>query len=240
MTSKTFRIDWYPHAAFVDFSELEVEEIGVLMQIINLFYIKNGPIDNDAKHIGKSCNIGGKRCAGIISSLINKGVISFVEDGKISQNRCLLELETIRKRRLKYSKNGEIGAEKRWGNEQNQELGNDQAILDVMANTSTDKSRSKPTGTTDGVAHQEGGMLNRFGTNRNTSLNRCAGYNIDHHLSEKAREQARESAAGWCQQNLMRVYNKWIEEKHNGTPPKRPNAAYPAWCGSYTKGKPPP
>lgn len=64
------------------------------------------------------------------------------------------------------------------------------------------------------------------------------GYNIDHHLNDTGRTYAKLNAPGWDMYYLIKVYNEGI---HNGkrSPPKEPNAAFPAWCKLYTKRKEP-
>lgn len=240
MATKTFWIPWNPKDAFIDFSELKADEIGVKMQIINLIYTHLGPIDNDPKHIGKSCNIQQSKCRKIINGLINKKHIFLTNDGKIYQKRCKIELEYVQEKREIRSKSGKKGAESRWETQQFQGTRNGQVIPIGMANTSTNMRHRKSTITSGEVAYQ-GSALRRFGSTDTAPTNGCTGYNIDHHLSDKGRERARRAAPGWDQQShLMPLYNEWIQNEHNGEPPKNPNAAYPAWCKSFTGGKPPP
>lgn len=202
------------------------------MQIINLIYIHNRPIENDPKFIGKSCDMGRKKCAGVIDRLIKKKVIFLTDDGKISKDRCIKELENVNERRIKKSKSGKSGANKRWEVEENQELKNSSAISNDVASTSTDTSHKKPETSTNGIAKQEYGGLERFGPN---SIPPACGntlFDIDKLLSDEARERARQAAPGLDQQELMRIYNEGI---HSGkrVPPVSPNSAYPEWCRGY-------
>ena len=234
MNCKTFRVDWYPHQAFVDFSELTAEEIGVLIQIINLIYIHNRPIENDPKFIGKSCDMRRHRCGTIINSLIQKGAIYLTKEGKISKHRCELELETVGKRRRKYAENGKKGADSRWGNEEKQALSDGKAISNNDASTSTDTSHKKPKTSTSSIAQQEYGGLERFGSNSKPPACGSTLFDIDKLLSDKAREQARQAAPGLGQQELMRSYNDWIRSG-KVDPPKYPDKAYPEWCRTIFK-----
>lgn len=61
-------------------------------------------------------------------------------------------------------------------------------------------------------------------------------YDIDKHLNDTGRASAKMSAPGWDMYELVKVYNQGIA---NGDrpPPNKPNIAFPAWCGKYTKGK---
>lgn len=229
MSVKTFRVDWYPHAAFIDFSTLGAEEIGVLIQIINLNYIKIGPVDNDPKFIGKNCNIGASKCTRIINRLIHNGNLCLTEDGKIFKKRCLLELENVQTRRDNSSKNGQKGAESRWRNEQDQVDGDGTGISDQMASTSTrTRINTKIPPYNPPAANKAEGALNG-----------SAGFNIEYLLNDEGRAAAMVAAPGWDIHFLIRVYNEGV---HTGKreAPRDPNKAFPAWCALYCKGKPPP
>jgi uncharacterized protein YdaU (DUF1376 family) len=145
MTTKTFWIPWHPNDAFIDFSRLKAEEIGVLVQIINLVYIKQGPIDNDPKFIGKNCNIQQAKCSRIISKLIESGHLFLLENNKIFQKRCETVLNDIKERRDFNSKNGKKGAEKRSVFSQDQEDDYSPPMLDQLAKYNTDKPTKKNT-----------------------------------------------------------------------------------------------
>lgn len=56
-------------------------------------------------------------------------------------------------------------------------------------------------------------------------------------LSESARRRAEQNSFGWCLTHLAGVYVLGIPDR--GTPDKGYNAAFPAWCLKYTKGKRP-
>ncbi|HRQ60057.1 MAG TPA: hypothetical protein PLO23_00830 [Alphaproteobacteria bacterium] len=230
METKAFRVDWYFHDAFVDFSILEAEEIGVLVQIINLIYIRGGSVDNNPKYIGKHCNLGKARCTRVINSLIHKGQIYLDESGEISKKRCELELKAIAKRRKKSSENGKKGAETRWGDEEFQRDSDGQAINGGMANTSTKNNTNinttplnPPTPPSRGEGGKPANCLPR-------------GYNIEHHLNDEGRDAARSAALGQDMHGLMGIYNEGINTGKRA-PPIYPNKAFPAWCLKYNKGK---
>lgn len=63
-------------------------------------------------------------------------------------------------------------------------------------------------------------------------------FSIEAMISDDAIMVARAEAPGWDIYHLMGVYDQNINE---GTmeAPRSPNAAFPAWCKKYTKGKPP-
>lgn len=235
--TKDFRADWYPRDAFIDFSELDAEHIGVLMQIINLIYIKEGPIENDPKHIGKSCSITKGRCDRIINTLINKEKIYVTNDRKISQKRCEIEMKNIQERRKKYSKNGKKGSETRWENKQNQGDKNSQAICDDIASTNTNNQHSINTNTVRDARQGISGVA-VVPNDQNRAGREHSVFHIDHYLSDEARALACEAAPRWDQQYLMQIYDERIPSGA-AEPPDNPDRAYPAWCKNYTKGKPP-
>ncbi|MCL4678893.1 MAG: DUF1376 domain-containing protein [Alphaproteobacteria bacterium] len=139
MTTKTFWIPWHPNDSYIDFSKLKAEEIGVLMQIVNLIYIKQRPIENDPHFIGKNCNIQQAKCRKIISKLIERGDLFFTENGEIFQKRCESVIKEIQEKREYNSKNGKKGAEKRWDCQQDQEDGYGPPVTDDLA-----KYKTKP------------------------------------------------------------------------------------------------
>jgi hypothetical protein len=121
--SKIFRIPWFPNQAYLDFSRLDPNEIGVLMQIINLIYMNQGPIANDPKWISKSFyDFGTAKTKNVINSLIEKGHLQTTLKGFLTQKRAQSMLETVSKSREYYSEMGSKGAETRYKNNKNQQL----------------------------------------------------------------------------------------------------------------------
>ena len=228
MDGKTFRVDWYANDSFIDFSTLEADEIGVLMQIINLIYIRNGPVDNDPKFIGKNCNVGAAKCRRIINSLINSDNVFLTEDGKIFQKRCRRELKIVQERREKYSKIGQKGAEKRWHNEQDQVDADGNGISDRVASTSTITKTNNKT-----PPYSPPTVYKPEGDSRGS-----AGFNVEHLLNDGGLADARREAPGWDLYALMGTYNERVHKGDN-KPPHDANKAFPAWCALYTKGQPP-
>lgn len=58
-------------------------------------------------------------------------------------------------------------------------------------------------------------------------------YSIMHLLSEQALEKARSAAGGWDIYHLGGIYSKQFDA------PSYPDRAFPAWCKTYTSGRPP-
>ena len=228
MSCKTFRVDWYPADALIDLSELNSEQRGVYIQLINLIYVRNRSLENDPKYICKHCSMGPKRCRTIIKQLLEKGKIFLTEDQKIMQKRCEKELNNINERRKKRSENGKKGAGERWETDKKQVDKNGDTIIGGMASTNTSQSHSCNTDTSSDGCDQGGDETNVL------SLPHRPVYDIGEHLSNSARLDAIENSNGMDQQHLIRVYNKRINNRQT-EPPNSPDKAYPAWCKSYTK-----
>jgi len=207
---KAFRVDWYPHQSFFDFSKLEVTEIAVLMQIINLIYIENAPIENNPAHIGKNCNITKGRCSRTIDKLIEKKQIFIDKEGLINKTRCVNELDAIKKRRRNASENGRKGSEKRWETKQNQYDNNGKSISDNIASTSTLSE-----------------------TNNNTRT-----YNIEDFITDTTREKFRKDNPAADIHFYICEFNKEINNKKRDTPSYNPAAAFLSWSKKYSKNHP--
>lgn len=137
MTDKPFRFDWLPKEAYTDFMQLEGHEVGLLIQICNLMYLNNGPIENDPKWISQSIrNMGPAKARNIIKVLIEKEHLFVIDagpdKGKIFKKMVEKQLNTVEKRRRKTKNNDEISEEFEGENEQNQD-----------DNNSLEKSRRK-------------------------------------------------------------------------------------------------
>ena len=226
MTSNNYWVPWQAKDALIAFSQLKAEEIGVLIQIINLIYAREEPIENDPAYIGKQCNIQKAKCARIIETLIQKNHIYINEKGMISKNRCEEELEKIRKKRRKRSEDGKKGAESRWNNEQYQLDENATAISDDMAKIKTNNNHRNKTKTNGLAAGQEGG-------------GNYKPYDIEIYLLEDDLEELKKHAPKWDIYALMKEYNQRINDGKKD-PPHYPQQAFLAWVKVKTKGKPPP
>lgn len=233
MTVKAFRVDWYPHAALVDLAKLKPEEIAVLVQIVNLIYAHNGPIDNDPKFISKYCGMGGVKSKKTINSLVHKEHIYITGDGKIAQKRCLTELETVEKRREISSKNGRKGAEERWGCQQKQQDRNGNAIRGAIDSISKSNSQSI---SLDPIAEQC--ELETTSSAQNGEVSDYGQYDVESNLSNQGLAAAKEAAPGWDLYSLMKKYNAWINQEGQSIP-AYPDKAFPAWCSRFTKGESP-
>lgn len=244
--SKIFRIDWYPHQAYVDYSRMDADEIAVMSQIINLIYMNENPIDNDPKWISRSIrDMGPAKCRNVIDRLIHRGELSLDENGKISKKMCENQLKNVSKRREFYrdlrKKQTKSGENLEFFDSENEENQTDRynvrqknTALSTNTNTNTIKT---PTPISKSAPASEGGGGGVF-KNGLGEGGRGANFNIGHKLSDQGLRAAKNAAPGWDIYHLMGVYNEGI---HSGKrePPKAPDKAFPAWCARYTKGKSP-
>lgn len=67
-------------------------------------------------------------------------------------------------------------------------------------------------------------------------VDKTVGCDVSKHLSDDGWAAARRAAEGWDIHRLIQVYNGGIGKR--GVP-RNADAAFPAWCASYTKGRPP-
>ena len=72
------------------------------------------------------------------------------------------------------------------------------------------------------------GVLKNFGK---------GGWRVQDKLTERGIQRAKEAAPGWDIYHLMNIYNEGIQQR--GGVPDSADAAFPAWCKRYTKGKSP-
>lgn len=63
-------------------------------------------------------------------------------------------------------------------------------------------------------------------------------FKVEDFLTAQAKEAARREAPEWDINYLAGVYNEGVNSG-NRDAPRKPNDAFPAWCGRYTKGKSP-
>lgn len=233
MSEKIFRVDYYPSQAYLDFSNMSAEEVAVTIQISNLIYMRQGPIDYDVKWIARSFkDIGPAKCQKIILQLLQSGDLFLTEDGQISKKMCEKQLQHVRDRTKIAASHGAKGAETRWGNKQNQDDKNSYPIPPRIASTSTNISTSKE----DPPLPPNGSQPAHRGTGVSKSVGEVDGqpFRIEHYLTDADREAARKAAPGWDLHPLFAKYDEGVAKR--GTP-RYPAKAFLGWLPKYTKGK---
>lgn len=91
------------------------------------------------------------------------------------------------------------------------------------------------TTTVDNPPNTENGAAPAKGVFSDEKIGGVYGFNILHILNDRGLAAAKEAAPGWDIYNLAEIYNEGVQTR--GGPPANPNAAFAAWCKSYTKGK---
>ncbi len=235
---KSFHFRWIPTETFFEFSQLKSDEIGVLVQVINLIMINNGAIRLDYEHIGRSCNNQRAKVERVINKLINKGFLSINKEGKLEHESTLEQIKEVQNKREEASKNGKKGAEIRHGIVKNQDINNSQAKVNDLANTSTSSiQETKPnTSVGEGSAWQEADVDSSEPIIQTSFY--CRHYNVELWISDSDRKKAKEAAPGHDLYGLMQCYNEWINS-YKLEHPRHHGVAFIQWCKKYTKGKPP-
>jgi len=71
-----------------------------------------------------------------------------------------------------------------------------------------------------------------------SSVDKLKKYDVLLHLKEADLIRAKRNAPGWDIYALVYAYNLGVWDNKR-EPPRNPSAAFPKWCGKYTKGAPP-
>lgn len=217
MSVKKWDIPWDAPAALIAFAKLDADEIAVAIQIMNLIYAQNGAIENDPKQI---CSYVKKmradRCEKVINRLIHRNVLSLT-NGLLMNSKCDLTLSKRAVSHDKYRVHGKSGADKRWGNEQNQgEIDRPPISQEIGSKVSSSIYQDSIPLSVSSVARK--------------------GYSIFDKLSDEGERAARAAAPGWDIRRLASIFDGKIQDGRFAAP-GNPDSAFPAWCGKYTKGK---
>lgn len=144
---RIFRIDFFPHEWLTGTSMLTPEERGIYIQIVMLMYVKRGPIQNDAKWIGRVSNCSTRLAAATIQKLVDAEKISIIEGNLLTQKRVETVVYNIKKHAEKSVKAGRKSAELRSENNKNKDLTStkQQAISNKQVSKKEKQSKKKET-----------------------------------------------------------------------------------------------
>lgn len=227
----------FTDAYIADTLGLSAEQHGLYLVMLMLCW-RNPRLElpGDMKELKRmlGCVVGdlhGNRFNRIVPGLLDRFFIH-TPDGNYTQKR----LNRVRDHARFLSQKGQENAEKRWGkrtpvsNEINGKMENS-AMLPTQSNPYTYNPHIPITTARDGVRgfhlHENG----EVGGGWSRSM-------VEAGLSDDALQRAKQSAPGWDIYNLMGIYAEGINSNRR-TVPKSLNAAFPAWCAKYTKGKRP-
>lgn len=221
--AKKWDVNWDAPSALVKFAELEEAEIAVALQIFNLIYTQNKRIKNEPENIAKYIKkMSAARCAKVINSLVDKGVVYKSEDGTLSSRKCDEVLNEREQSFNRYSGAGKASAEakakKKTGNQVNQ--GED---FNDVGNGVCESTSFLPSTSEESKLHLQ------------STATAKRSFKIMEALSEDGKQAARAAAPGWDIQRLAERFDAKIENGEFQRPTK-PDDAFPAWLRVYTKG----
>lgn len=205
------------------------EQKGIFIDVCAMIYARRGPIKNDPAHIARAANCSSRLVRSVIAQLCSQGDLQLTNNGEfITQKRCESELN-LKRTHLEHSANGgRTAAENRRESRNNNDVESRGELYPQHTSPHpTHSSYNKlPLSTT--PREQGGGVLkNGFGEGE---------FDVMLHLTDTAREAARKAADGWDIYYLAGIYNESVKRMGK---PRNVNAAFPAWCANYTKGKKP-
>lgn len=223
----------FTDALVADCHHLTDEEFGRYMRLLIIMWRTPGcKIPDDHIWISKRINCDALAYAKLVQPLLQEFCKKV--DGFWTQKRLQKEYKYLQELREKRRK----AAAKRWGNEngidnkgKNHKQVDMPCISKADAPTPTPHLIKPPTPLKGGRSFSD--EKNGGGAYTDNSK-----YNVEVFLSDKAIDQAKKQAPGWDLYGLIEIYNEGIRSGKRERP-DNPKKAFPAWCGRYTKGKPP-
>lgn len=233
-------IDWNAKDALDGMNQLtDLEELAY-RRIIDMIYVTDDNLLDDDDVLAWSTKTG-KKWKTIKKKLLSLDKIEAV-DKKITNKKCRQKLAESHSR-IEQSRNaGKASAEKR----KQLNLLNT-GSTDVITPDATPVITDEPTG---GATNYQLPITKKdkhplpipipreekigVGVLKNGSGG--SGFDVIQKLSDDGLQAARRAAPGWDIYYLAGIYNGGIEKRGI---PRIPDKAFPAWCGSYTKGKSP-
>ncbi len=117
-------LPWYRRRprAFIDGVQcLGPELIGAYAVLLDLFYARDGRSVRDDRHLGGVLGCSTRKATSLTDMLITRGKL-FIRDGFVVNSVAEKELKHSRNTRETAVKHGRMGAEKRWGANENNDL----------------------------------------------------------------------------------------------------------------------
>lgn len=244
---RLFRVDFYPQEWLVDTAKLPPDERGLYIQVVALIYAGRGPIIYDAAWIAGLSGCSVRMCKALVDKLVDKRFLS-LENGHLSQKRAVRELAEKQYHLQNSSKGGRKQAENsletsrehretsvkhpRKPHETNPDLFNNNNLLP------SDTPQSLPAPSRTPYPKENINSDLTLSPSARSFNNSSGGYRVERLLDAAALGAAKKAAPGWDIYELMRRYDKNINDGSH-TKPDNPSAAFPKWCGIYTKDKTP-
>lgn len=121
---------------------LSLEEKGAYSLCLDLIYMHDGPIPDDARWLAGVCNVSVRRWSAIRAGLIAAGKIT-VAEGRISNSRAIFELEISAKTSRNLAENGARGGNKKAENAAGTSKNNDIPLAESKQAKPLDKIREE-------------------------------------------------------------------------------------------------
>ena len=210
MESDNFWIQWEYHTFLRYFATHPPEKAIVLLQILNLVFIADGPIRFDPRVIGGVChNMQGAKCRRIIEHLVATGELRRIGDDLISHGFADRLLEKRREKRKKASENGKKGRDIQLRTQAIQRLSQGQARY--------------------GVGH----IIQSEEDLEISLIDKLPPYDIGFHLTDDDRIHIGRISNGSDVQYLIRTFNEAVSSGKLERP-QFPTKAFFGWVKKYT------
>ena len=221
--NRLFRHDFYPHEWLTQTSHMNPMQKGIFIDLVAMIYARGGPIKNDHHHIARLSNCSPRMASKIINELLTNGDIQLVENPvdnlwMITQRRCEKEI---------FGKLSHLQSSSKGGRNRHENEGESKQISLLGSSSNSTPPHSPSTPLTESVTARGGaGKLER------------GKFDVTYLLDDSSRARAKKAADGWDIYHLIEVYNSNVRSGRMD-PPNEAKAAFPEWCRSYTKGRPP-
>lgn len=214
---------WYPHY-IDDFNRktghLSLAERGAYRALIDAYWSRQGPLPADDKAL---CRL---ICAFPDEwAEVRENVLAFFiqKDGKLFHKRIDEEIRRAKAMHAKKARNLANARAAKAESKQQDALYTEQSSEQCSTTQSQSQSQSPDKN------------INII----SLDTARAKDFDILNLLDDGGLAKAKSAAPGWDIYSLAASFNEGVRSKKLD-PPKFPNKAFPGWCASITKGKPPP
>jgi len=195
-----------------DTGDLSIQEHGAYLLLISEYWNRGGPLPSDGERILRAikCMTDAERNAARIV------LVRFFKEEADGwhHSRIDRDLERHRQHSEKKREAARVAANARWH-------GDAPRMPDAMPVACQPSPHPYPSPES---KPQRGGLKRK--------------YEVGFHLNDDGWQRAKEAAPGWDKYHLAQKFDDNVNTGKFARP-THPNKAFPAWCATYTKGKPP-
>ncbi len=109
----------YPADALNGMQDLSCEEKGAYNTVLDLIYMRGGPIEDDPQYIARRCGCSTRRWNQLRQRLIDLGKLVLTDTGRLSNPRSERQIRAEAREAEAFQANGHKGAEKKRENSEN-------------------------------------------------------------------------------------------------------------------------